>query len=185
MPLLRLAASRLMEGEGKEELAGELKKFRKNDAVKGWLKSSALFEVLNKKFEGQYWWEWPAEYRDRKKKAMKAIEEELGDEIEIFIILQFLFNRQWNRVHDYANKRGIQIIGDMPIYVGGHSADVWANRKLFTIKSDGSPDVVGGCPPDAFSATGQLWGNPLYDWNAHKKENYAWWGTRLGVAGVR
>eukprot|EP00957_Ditylum_brightwellii_P197125 15018623-Ditylum_brightwellii.AAC.1 len=144
-----------MRREAGEALLPELRAFRKDPAVKGWIEDSALFEVLNQKFEGRYWWLWPEEYRDRKKKTMRALKEELGDDIEIFIILQFLFNRQWHRVHELATSLGIQIIGDMPIYVGGHSADVWANRHLFTVKADGYPDVVGGVPPDAFSATGQ------------------------------
>jgi 4-alpha-glucanotransferase len=99
--------------------------------------------------------------------------------VDAFIALQFLFARFWGEVKGYANARGVRLVGDMPIYVGGQSADVWAHRRLFELTADGSPAAVSGVPPDAFSATGQLWGSPLYDWPAHRLEGYRWWVRRF------
>jgi 4-alpha-glucanotransferase len=96
--------------------------------------------------------------------------------------VQFLFDRQWRRLKAYANAQGVKLVGDMPIYVGGHSADVWANPTLWTLGKDGVAGAVSGTPPDAFSETGQLWGSPLYDWAAHEAEGYRWWASRLGRA---
>jgi 4-alpha-glucanotransferase len=102
--------------------------------------------------------------------------------IDEFCATQFLFDKQWLAIKAYANSKGIALVGDMPIYVGGHSADVWANQNLFLLGSDCKPTAVAGVPPDAFSEDGQLWGNPLYDWPAHETEGYSWWAGRLGRA---
>src|SRR5699024_6457275 len=93
--------------------------------------------------------------------------------------LQYIFFQQWKALRAYANKKGIQIIGDIPIYVSADSSDVWTHPKLFKLKADRSPKLVAGVPPDYYSATGQLWGNPVYDWDAHRAENYAWWIWRM------
>ena len=105
--------------------------------------------------------------------------EELRDEIDFRIFLQYVFFQQWDALHAYANEKGIQIIGDIPIYVSADSSDVWTHPTLFKLKADRSPKLVAGVPPDYYSATGQLWGNPVYDWDVHRAENYAWWVWRM------
>ena len=110
---------------------------------------------------------------------MKAYRESCREEILFYEFLQYEFHEQWTKVKEYAHKKGIQIVGDVPIYVAFDSADTWANPELFQLNEKGEPVAVAGCPPDAFSATGQLWGNPLYDWEYHKKTGYAWWTRRM------
>ena len=113
---------------------------------------------------------------------MTKARKELAESVMRYSFYQFLFFRQWNKVRKYANEKGIQIIGDIPIFVAYDSADVWANPDLFFLDKSGNPTVVAGVPPDLFSATGQLWGNPLYNWEVHKKENYAWWLSRVNAS---
>jgi 4-alpha-glucanotransferase len=144
-----------------------------------WLDDFALFMALKEANGGGSWNGWPEAQRSRKKTALTKAKKELGESIQRYSFYQFLFFRQWNRLHSYAQERGIQIIGDIPIFVAYDSADVWSHPELFFLDREGNPTVVAGVPPDGFSATGQLWGNPLYDWEAHKKENYAWWLTRV------
>ena len=127
-----------------------------------------------------------AALRSRKKSAMNKAKKELESpstalrtSIMRYSFYQFLFFRQWNKVRAYAHEKGIQIIGDIPIFVAYDSADVWAHPDLFFLDENGNPTVVAGVPPDGFSATGQLWGNPLYNWDVHKKEGYAWWLSRV------
>ncbi len=144
-----------------------------------WLDDFALFMALKEAHGGGAWNGWPETLRSRKKTAITKARKELAESIQRYSFYQFLFYRQWNKVHAYANERGIQIIGDIPIFVAYDSADVWSHPELFFLDKDGNPTVVAGVPPDTFSATGQLWGNPLYDWEVHKKENYAWWLTRV------
>ena len=123
---------------------------------------------------------WPDKaVRDRKPAALAKVTEELRDEIDFRIFLQYIFFQQWKALRAYASKKGIQIIGDIPIYVSADSSDVWTHPKLFKLKADRSPKLVAGVPPDYYSATGQLWGNPVYDWDAHRAENYAWWIWRM------
>lgn len=163
-----------------EELKKKMKVFWK--ANSSWLEESALFAALTERpeLQGMEWWDWPEGIRDRHPDTLRALRKEHAQRIDIFIALQFLFDHFWGLVRRYANDRGVTLVGDMPIYVGGQSADVWANRELFELDpSTGKPALVSGVPPDAFSSTGQLWGSPLYDWPAHKKQNYAWWVQRF------
>lgn len=180
-PLLTMAAKRLLADEGFEELREGVKKFRTDNQ---WVEDSALFECFRTAEEtaGVVWWDWPEPIRFREEDAMKEAKEKYKDQINEFIALQYLFDKQWKAIKEYANGKGIKIIGDMPIYVGGHSADVWANQNLFELSETGKPSIVSGVPPDAFSSTGQLWGTPLYAWEAHKKEEFSWWAQRLGRA---
>jgi 4-alpha-glucanotransferase len=146
---------------------------------KEWLDPYTRFIALKGKFEGRSWQNWPAElkhYTSARKSLGKA---ELGHEIEAQAWCQFEFFRQWLSLKQYANSRGIQIFGDIPIFVSMDSADVWTNPNLFEMDSDLKPRGVAGVPPDYFAAEGQLWGNPLYDWKRHKATNYAWWLARL------
>ena len=128
---------------------------------------------------GISWSEWPAELKDREEAALNQKREELAGEVAFYKFQQFMFLKQWKALKAYANEQGIRIIGDIPIYVAFDSADTWANPVLFQFDEDNQPKAVAGCPPDAFSATGQLWGNPLYKWDYHKSTGYAWWLLRL------
>jgi len=147
-----------------------------------WLDDFALFMALKEANGGGAWNGWPEALRSRKKTAMTKARKELAESVMRYSFYQFLFFRQWNKVRKYANEKGIQIIGDIPIFVAYDSADVWANPDLFFLDKSGNPTVVAGVPPDLFSATGQLWGNPLYNWEVHKKENYAWWLSRVNAS---
>ena len=180
-PLLKLAAGRLLDEQRFHYLRDEMWKFRSENV---WIEDSALFEVLRSTPElmSKVWWQWPEPIRFRTPEAMQGSREQHQRAIDEFVAIQFLFNRQWSAVKQYANDKGIKIIGDMPIYVGGHSADVWANQRLFELSDSGAPAFVSGVPPDAFSKTGQLWGTPLYHWAVHRESNYEWWAQRLGRA---
>ena len=179
-PLLEKAALTLLDHPDMESLRSSCDTFRSKNA---WVEESALFHALcndPELAEFEAWWDWPDTIRDRHKGTMKQMREKWSDEIEVFVVLQFLFDTFWSGIKDYASARGVTIVGDMPIYVGGHSADVWANRKLFQLDSQtGKPALVSGVPPDAFSATGQLWGSPLYDWKANEAEGFSWWIQRM------
>lgn len=144
-----------------------------------WLDDYALYTVIKKLCENKGWNEWEDDYRLRKKRALKKIEKEHAEDLLFQKFLQYEFTVQWLAVKKYANENGIQIIGDIPIYVSFDSADAWANPNLFQFDKDGKPKAVAGCPPDAFSETGQLWGNPLYNWKHHKKTDYEWWLKRI------
>lgn len=123
--------------------------------------------------------EWDEDIRLRKAAALRKYRKKLAEEIAFYCFQQYLFAKQWKELKAYANKKGIGIVGDIPIYVAFDSADTWANPKLFQLDKEGRPIGVAGCPPDCFSETGQLWGNPLYDWSYHKKTGYAWWMQRI------
>lgn len=144
-----------------------------------WLEDYALYMALRHHFEEQGWLQWPKELQDPTETLRREWEERLAGEIAYEKFLQFEFYKQWSELHIYANEKEISIIGDMPIFVSIDSADVWANKALFSLDSKGYPTEVAGVPPDYFSATGQLWGNPLYDWKAHKKQDYEWWIRRI------
>lgn len=145
-----------------------------------WLDDYALFMTIKKANEGNAWNNWEPALAKRKPEALKEFEQEYKDEIRFRKYLQFEFFRQWHYVKRYANDRGIQIIGDIPIYVAHDSADVWANPQLFCLHPQtGAPTLVAGVPPDYFSATGQLWGNPIYNWYWNRQENYKWWVKRF------
>ena len=149
-----------------------------------WLEDYALFMALDKNHggHGKLWQDWPAALAQRKPKALQDAARRLADECNFWKFCQWRFFRQWAALKEYANARGIQIIGDMPIFVSPHSADVWANQRLFELDEKGWPRVVAGVPPDYFSATGQHWGNPLYHWPAHAEEKYHWWTERVRLS---
>lgn len=144
-----------------------------------WLDDYALFMAMKNKFNGSQWTEWDEDIKLRKSEAITRYSEELREEIEFQKFIQYHFYLQWSALKNYANSKGIKIIGDIPIYVAFDSADAWANPQLFQFNEDNVPIAVAGCPPDGFSATGQLWGNPLYKWEYHKQTNYKWWISRL------
>ena len=144
-----------------------------------WLPDYALYMALKNQNDGKSWIEWEEEIRLRKPEAVECYKRELEEECNFYKFLQYEFHEQWTKVKEYAHKKGIQIVGDVPIYVAFDSADTWANPELFQLDEKNLPLGVAGCPPDAFSATGQLWGNPLYNWTYHKKTGYEWWLKRI------
>lgn len=159
-------------------LAKEFSAFQEEH--KDWLEDFALFMAMKQAHALKPWVEWPHALRDRQPQAMTAFRDtNRAGLIEQHAFDQFLFTRQWTDVKTYANQRNIQIIGDVPIYVAHDSADVWANPSLFQLDQEGQPIVVAGVPPDYFSATGQLWGNPIYKWDLHAKNGFTWWKKRL------
>ena len=155
----------------------DFEKFCENE--KQWLDDYALFMALKDANGGQAWSNWDKSLRLREKKAMEEATEKYSEEIRFYKMLQYLFYQQWNALKAYANEAGIEIIGDVPIYVAGDSADVWANPEQFYLDENLNPIEVAGCPPDAFSADGQLWGNPLFRWDVMKKDGYTWWTRRI------
>ena len=142
-------------------------------------KEYCVYMAVKNQFQGKSWAQWEEDIRLRKPETVKAWEEELADEILFYEFQQLKFQEQWKKLKDYANSRGVRIIGDIPIYVAFDSADSWFHPELFQFNEDREPDFVAGCPPDGFSPTGQLWGNPLYRWDYHKKTGYAWWIRRM------
>lgn len=172
MPLLKQAAKAVF---GHETLGPALAEFRKSS---DWIEDAALFLVLHRRFD-RAWWDWDAPLRDRHEPALAAARVDLREEIELEIALQFLFDRQWNELRQQANTLGISILGDVPIYVDQDSVDTWVHRDLFLYDAQGQADPVAGVPPDYFSTTGQLWGNPIYDWARMAQDNYSWWKSRL------
>ncbi len=144
-----------------------------------WLDDYAFYMALRGANGDQGWLSWEASLQDPSAKVRKEWEEKLERQIRYQKFLQFEFYKQWGELKTYANENGIRIIGDMPIFVSVDSSDVWANKELFCLDSKGYPTEVAGVPPDYFSATGQLWGNTLYRWEAHKKQNYQWWILRI------
>ena len=155
----------------------EFRKFQEEEAW--WLKDYALFMAVKKRFGGVQWSEWAEDIRLRWQNALDYYREEMYFEIEFQEYMQFKFHQQWMRLKTYANENGIQIIGDIPIYVAMDSADTWANPELFKLDEKNCPTQVAGCPPDGFSATGQLWGNPLYNWEVHRNTGFDWWVKRI------
>jgi 4-alpha-glucanotransferase len=158
-------------------LKAEMAQFRAEQAA--WLADFAIFMALKEAHEGAPWHTWEPALRDREPQAMAEALKTYDIAIQRQIYRQFLFFRQWTELHSYAKEKGIQIIGDIPIFVAHDSADVWANRQLFYLDDKGRPTVVAGVPPDYFSPTGQLWGNPLYRWNIHTANGYSWWLERI------
>lgn len=147
-----------------------------------WLDDYAAFRAIKASHEQQAWFEWAAPLRSRDESALATIRSQLAREIEAERFYQFLFFRQWLALKRYANEHGVRIIGDAPIFVALDSADVWCNQNKFKLNADGTPKVVAGVPPDYFSKTGQLWGNPIYDWDAMLRDNFGWWTARLAFA---
>jgi 4-alpha-glucanotransferase len=151
--------------------------FEKDNA--SWLEDYALFMAVKGRMDDVSWDQWPEDIRKRQSDAIDTYRKELSYEIGFYKYLQFKFDEQWKRLKNYANERGIRIVGDIPIYVAFDSADTWANPELFQLDEENLPVAVAGCPPDGFAADGQLWGNPLYRWDYHKETGYDWWMTRL------
>ncbi|MBK8183467.1 MAG: 4-alpha-glucanotransferase [Candidatus Competibacteraceae bacterium] len=144
-----------------------------------WLDDYALFQAIRASRNQAAWFEWPRELRDRHSDALAAIRQQSGELIAQCQFEQFLFYRQWAALKQYANQRGILIFGDIPLFVGYDSADVWARRDCFLLDEQGRPEVVAGVPPDYFSATGQLWGNPHYAWESMRADGFQWWKERI------
>ncbi|MDR0993468.1 MAG: 4-alpha-glucanotransferase [Verrucomicrobiota bacterium] len=144
-----------------------------------WLEDYALYTALKDAHGGVAWTEWESEYAKRSPLAMQQARETYAHQIHGAKVMQYLFENQWRRLRAYCEERQIKFVGDLPIFVAHDSADVWANPTLFYLDPDGQPSVVAGVPPDYFSETGQLWGNPLYNWEAHRAQGYDWWAARL------
>ncbi|MCL1807274.1 MAG: 4-alpha-glucanotransferase [Oscillospiraceae bacterium] len=171
MPLLRKAYKR-----GKDDPA--LKDFIEEQG--NWLRDYALYMAIKESFGMKGLSSWPNKKLFRRDAdALKKAETELAENIKFHIFVQYLFFKQWKALKAYANKCGILIMGDIPIYISADSADVWARPDLFRVKENGKPERVAGVPPDFYSKTGQLWGNPLYKWEAHKADGFQWWTDRL------
>ncbi len=148
-----------------------------------WLADFALFMALKGKFGGAPWYQWEGSLKFRDPDAIWNARQELKDEIRFYSFVQYIFYKQWNELRAYAHNNGVKIIGDVPIYVPYDSVEVWSSPEFFQLNEDLDPTDVAGCPPDAFSADGQLWGNPLYRWDVLAQDGYAWWLGRLGSAG--
>lgn len=144
-----------------------------------WLDDFAIFTAASQHFRNRLWSEWPAELRDRKKSALKAVKTQLSSAINREKFLQFVFFKQWQDLKNYCLTLGIALIGDIPFYVAFESADVWSHPELFKLTKAKRPRFVAGVPPDMFSRTGQLWNNPVYNWDTLKKTGYRWWLTRF------
>lgn len=144
-----------------------------------WLDDYAMFVVLKSRFQGKPWSEWPEELRHRQTDALRSVREDMRESFELETFLQFLFFRQWTALKGHCLQKGVQLIGDVPIYVHYDSADVWAHQDIFKLDDSGKPYVVSGVPPDYFSETGQLWGNPVYCWDVLRENGYDWWMQRM------
>ncbi len=173
---LRLAFGR-WEAAGRASEKRRFEKFRRSQ--RHWLEDHGLFCALKLVCRQRPWTEWPVEIRDRKAAAIGWLRERLEREIRFHEFVQYQFRRQWDTLRDYCRDRGVGLIGDIPIYVSHDSSDVWANREVFQLDRDGNAAAVGGVPPDHFTKTGQLWGNPLYRWDVLKRLGYAWWIARF------
>ncbi len=169
-PVLRLAYSRFTKNQDYQNFVME---------NKWWLEDYALFMALKDHYEGKSWLEWEEDYKTRNKKALNTFKKENIEEVEFWYFIQYYFFKQWYALKKYANNLGIEIIGDIPIYVAMDSADVWANVKYFQIDEKYNPINVAGCPPDDFTADGQLWGNPVYNYKSLEEDGYIWWIKRM------
>ncbi|MCI9470043.1 MAG: 4-alpha-glucanotransferase [Lachnospiraceae bacterium] len=147
-----------------------------------WLEDYCLYMAIKEEQDGEQWSQWPEELRNRHPGALQENRERLEDTISFYRFRQYLFHKQWHWLKNYANQNGVKIIGDLPIYVAFDSADTWANPLLFQFDEKNEPVAVAGCPPDGFSADGQLWGNPLYSWEYHRTTEYRWWLQRLSYS---
>jgi len=175
--LLHRAADRF-EDTVSDDIRNDFNSFlERNDAA--WLHDYALFRILKTSHGERPWPEWKPEFVHRDRQALAQLEEQQSDRILAIKIIQYFFFRQWFRLREYAHQRGVTLFGDMPICIALDSSDAWANRDILRLDDDGQPDNVAGVPPDYFSEDGQLWGNPLYDWDKHAASNYAWWVDRL------
>lgn len=169
-PILKKAFARFVEDE-------EFREFVKENEF--WLEDYSLYMAIKNSLNGISWSQWEDDLKCRDTQALEQKKQELADEVQFIRFQQYEFTKQWQKLKTYANEQGISIIGDIPIYVAFDSADAWANPELFQFDENSEPTAVAGCPPDAFSATGQLWGNPLYKWDYHAETGFAWWIQRL------
>ncbi|MEE1049295.1 MAG: 4-alpha-glucanotransferase [Clostridia bacterium] len=161
----------------RESLREDIDEFRAKEAY--WVENYAMFMALKERFGGLPYWEWDDDIKFRKSEAMTKAYCELGENIEFWIYVQFRFFEQWEKLKEYANDKGIKLIGDIPIYVAEDSADAWAHDEVLWLDEERRPVKVAGCPPDYFTPKGQLWGNPLYDWEYLKSTGYEWWILRI------
>lgn len=176
LPLLDAAHARFT-AHPPAALAAEYAHYR--DAQRSWLDDHALFLALHADQDHRRWLEWPVALRDRDPAALDEARVALADDIDRHTFIQFLFDRQWAALRTYAHARGVLLMGDLPIFVAHDSAEVWAHREVFKLDAEGQPNYVAGVPPDYFAAEGQLWGNPLYDWDALEERGYDWWIARF------
>lgn len=172
MKLLRIAYT-----NSKIQLDSELKQYYSMN--KDWLRGFSLFMSIKSRHDNKSWHEWEEEYKKYNSKEVEKFEEENQEEIQFWIFTQYFFSKQWNKLKEYANENGIKIMGDLPIYVSEDSADVWSNPEYFRLDEKLVPITIAGVPPDAFTDTGQLWGNPIYDWVNMKQDGYKWWLKRM------
>jgi 4-alpha-glucanotransferase len=149
------------------------------DESQQWLDDYALFEVLSAEHGGEPWWTWPAALRERQAAALQRAKEERAAQLQRVRNEQFAFYAQWRALRAHARSRGVRLLGDLPFYVGPDSAETWAHRDQFQLQADGRPAALAGVPPDYFSNTGQLWGNPLYDWQSMRRDSFAYWCARV------
>lgn len=155
----------------------DYKKFCQDNS--SWLDDYSLFHVIRRENDGRMWTEWKAKLRDRSKKDLALVKKEAKDEIDRVKFLQYIFFKQLSALKNYCNNKGISLIGDIPIYVSYDSADCWANTDIFKLDEKKQPTFVAGVPPDYFSKTGQLWGNPVYNWDRLKETEFSWWTERI------
>lgn len=182
MYLNKNAVLKIAYENGKEKYKQKIDEFCRDNSF--WIYDYALFMALKKHFDNKSWRNWKdKDIVFRKKSAIEKYSEFLKDDIDFYIFVQYVFYIQWSALKLYADKNEIKIIGDIPIYVAEDSADAWANTELFMFDEDLKPIKVAGCPPDAFSEDGQLWGNPIYRWDTHKKTGYSWWIKRIQSTG--
>ena len=165
-------------GGGASHLRAGLAEFRERNEL--WLEDFALFMAVKEAHGGGPWTDWPRAIRLREEASVRAATRQHAERFERWIFIQYIFDRQWSQLHAHAADRGVRIVGDLPLYVAPDSADVWSRPDLFLLDEEGRAAVVAGVPPDYFSTTGQLWGNPIYDWPRHAEEGYEWWSHRLG-----
>ena len=172
-PLLHLAYKRFQENGDRRDYEEFCR------AHRHWLDDYSLFRVFKLHFQGKTWNEWPEEVRDRHPEALSRLRINMTHQLDLEKFLQFVFFKQWKALKVYCIRKGIQLIGDIPIYVHHDSADVWAHQDIFKLDDQGQPYVVSGVPPDYFSETGQLWGNPVYRWDVLQERGYSWWMERM------
>lgn len=171
-PILRKAVQRFLQNP-KESF------YRFCEEQADWLEDYALFMTIKDLHQGLPWLEWEEALRSHDAKALNEVSATYSEEVNFWKVVQYFFFSQWDKLRTYANEKGVQMIGDLPIYVALDSVDVWAHPQLFQLDENRNPIEVAGCPPDGFSATGQLWGNPLFDWDEMEKNHYQWWIHRI------
>lgn len=176
LPLLAMAAKRFLK-QTSGVVQGRFQQFCSGNHW--WLEDFVMFDALRERYHKQRWTEWPRELARHEDAALANAAQDLAEELDLRRAIQFFFYEQWHAVRAYCAQRSVRVVGDIAIFVDYDSADVWAHRERFRIKDNLEPDVVSGVPPDAFSATGQRWGNPLYDWEVMRAHGYEWWVQRL------